>query len=58
MAMRRHVGDRIIYVQMDNAPGHVGEDNVQHLQAYCNVNGMNMRIITQPANSPDLNMCD
>jgi hypothetical protein len=57
-AMRRHLGDRQIIVQMDNAPGHVGEGNIHHLQAFCDARGMNMRLIPQPANSPDLNICD
>jgi hypothetical protein len=49
-----------IYVQHDNAPAHVGKGVVDRILAEVNKNELAAKIIieSQPANSPDTNVCD
>jgi hypothetical protein len=46
------------YIQMDNASPHVGEDTMERLNEYCDKNNLMMEYRTQPAQSPDFNICD
>ena len=51
---------KTVYVQHDNAPAHVGKDVVNRILDEVNKNNVNPTIIieSQPANSPDTNVCD
>ena len=51
---------RKVVVQHDNAPAHVGKDVVQRVLAQINAGGdrPEIEIESQPANSPDTNVCD
>jgi len=58
-AIRPHVGDDLqVIIQMDNAPGHTGHNNMERLADHLQERGYNMQFILQPSNSPDLNLCD
>jgi len=50
----------LVYLQIDNAPGHVGKDNITEIERAVNVDGdlPVIKIVFQPANSPDLNLND
>jgi hypothetical protein len=45
-------------VQIDNAPPHTGHSNLKLLNQYCDEHRLDIEYITQPAQSPDLNICD
>jgi hypothetical protein len=49
-----------IHLQIDNAPGHVGKRNFTEIERALNAHDEQpvIRIVYQPANSPDLNMND
>lgn len=47
-----------IVIQMDNASPHTGDNNIEDLNAFCEDNNLPITIVTQPAQSPDLNYCD
>ena len=54
---------RIIYVQQDGAPPHTAEKTLRALAYYrsdgfYNRTGFRLHFVTQPARSPDLNICD
>ena len=49
--------DKPIFIQQDNAPSHLKVDDPQ----FCEVakqDGFDIRLICQPANSPDFNILD
>jgi hypothetical protein len=46
-----------IYIQQDNAPSHVNPDDIIFCEA-AKKDGFDIRLMLQPANSPDLNICD
>jgi hypothetical protein len=48
---------RNVIIQQDGASSHVAEDDEAVLQA-CNSGNWNMKLLTQPARSPDLNIND
>ena len=48
---------KTIFIQQDNARTHVGSGDKQFQEAACK-NGFNIRLMCQPANSPDLNILD
>jgi hypothetical protein len=54
---RPHINGPII-IQIDNAPGHVGHNNINRLGGYIAQNAIEVEIRLQPPNSPDLNLCD
>jgi predicted rRNA methylase YqxC with S4 and FtsJ domains len=43
---------------MDNAKPHIGHGNLDKLNAECLKRHLRVIFKTQPANSPDLNLCD
>ena len=47
-----------IIVQQDGAPSHTGENNLQKINQYCIDNQIPIVFVTQPAQSPDLNIND
>jgi len=47
----------ITYIQMDNAPSH-GVQTQRRLSEYCDTNHLMVQYTTQPAQSPDFNICD
>jgi hypothetical protein len=49
---------RQVEVLMDNAKPHIGHSNVDKLNAECRKRNLRVVFKTQPANSPDLNLCD
>jgi len=53
---REDVG-RTIWIQQDNAPSHVPVNDEQFAAAVAQT-GMDIRIINQPPNSPDMNVLD
>jgi hypothetical protein len=50
--------NRDMIIQIDNARPHTGEDNVNRINQYARSIHASVTIKCQPANSPDLNMCD
>jgi hypothetical protein len=50
----------LVYLQIDNAPGHTGKDNSTEIERAVNEDGQKpfIKIVFQPANSPDLNLND
>jgi hypothetical protein len=53
---REHRG-KTIYIQQDNAPSHVPVDDEEFARVVAQT-GMNIQLVNQPANSPDLNVLD
>lgn len=53
---REHAG-KIIWIQQDNAPSHVPINDKEFATAVAKT-GLDIRLINQPANSPDLNVLD
>lgn len=49
---------RCLYVQHDGAPGHNGKGNLQAFEDYISTIDFNLKMDTQPAQSPDLNIND
>lgn len=49
---------RLLKVQQDGAKPHIGHDNINRISTFANVNGWNIRLFNQPAQSPDLNIMD
>ena len=49
---------RTVEVLMDNAKPYIGHGNIDKLNAECRKRGLRVIFKTQPANSPDLNLCD
>jgi hypothetical protein len=49
---------RTVEVLMDNAKPHIGHGNLDKLNAECLKRHLRVIFKTQPANSPDLNLCD
>lgn len=49
---------RTVEVLMDNAKPHIGHGNIEKLNVECRKRGLRVIFKTQPANSPDLNLCD
>jgi hypothetical protein len=47
-----------VIIQIDNARPHTGEHNILRINNYCTEQNLPVRVLCQPANSPDLNMCD
>ena len=47
-----------VFIQQDNAGPHIAVDDPEFLQAVSSVDSMQIRIISQPAMSPDLNILD
>lgn len=57
--IRPHVGDDfVVNIQLDNAPGHTGHNNMERLAEHVQEQGYNIQFVLQPSNSPDLNLCD
>jgi hypothetical protein len=52
-----HGRHRPIWIQQDNAPSHVPPEDYE-LQAAIAQTGLDIRIISQPPNSPDMNVLD
>ena len=50
--------DQSTTVQMDNAPPHIGHHNIDLLNQYCIDHHMDISYVTQPAQSPDFQICD
>ena len=50
----------LVYLQIDNAPGHVGKENITEIERAVNEDDdlPVIKIVFQPANSPDLNLND
>jgi len=48
---------KIIWIQQDNASAHVPVDDEEFAAAVAQT-GLDIRLINQPANSPDLNVLD
>ena len=46
-----------IWIQQDNAPSHVHADDAEFAAAVANT-GLDIRLMNQPANSPDMNCLD
>ena len=46
-----------IYIQQDNAPSHVPGDDEEFAMAVAQI-GLDIQLVNQPANSPDLNVLD
>jgi len=46
-----------IWIQQDNAPSHVHADDAEFVAAVANT-GLDIRLMNQPANSPDMNCLD
>ena len=46
-----------IYIQQDNAPSHVPVDDEEFAMAVAQI-GLDIQLVNQPANSPDLNVLD
>ena len=53
----RELRGKTIYIQQDNAPSHVPVDDAEFAQAVAQT-GLDIRLVNQPANSPDLNVLD
>ena len=53
----RELRGQTIYIQQDNAPSHVPEDDEEFARAVAHT-GLDIRLVNQPANSPDLNILD
>jgi hypothetical protein len=53
---QEHAG-RTIYIQQDNAPSHVPINDIELADAVAQT-GLDIRLINQPVNSPDLNVLD
>ena len=53
----REYAGKTIYIQQDNAPSHVPV-NDEEFAAAVRQTGLDIRLINQPANSPDLNVLD
>ncbi|KAL7564246.1 hypothetical protein ACA910_012273 [Epithemia clementina (nom. ined.)] len=49
--------DTTIVIQQDGAKSHIKNDDVAFMQAL-QANGLKAKMTTQPANSPDCNLCD
>ena len=50
--------DKTIYLQADNAPAHVKEDQFQEIIKDIDTQGLTFKLRYQPPNSPDLNVLD
>lgn len=50
--------NRPIIIQQDGAKPHTGSNNVMRMNNFANGRGWNISVITQPAQSPDLNKLD
>lgn len=57
MIIRRKVPEEMTYIQMDNAPAH-GKNTQAMLNEYCDDENLMIEYTTQPAQSPDFNICD
>ena len=53
----RELRGQTIYIQQDNAPSLVPEDDEEFARAAAHT-GLNIRLINQPTNSPNLNVLD
>jgi len=53
----REHAEKIIWIPQDNAPAHVPVDDEEFAAAVAQT-GLDIRLINQPANSPDLNVLD
>ena len=53
----REYAGKTIYIQQDNAPSHVPV-NDEEFAAAVRHTGLDIRLVNQPANSPDLNVLD
>ena len=53
----REYAGKTIYIQQDNAPSHVPVDDAEFAAAVAQT-GLDIRLVNQPANSPDLNVVD
>jgi hypothetical protein len=58
MIVNSNLPEQAITIQMDNAPPHVGHHNIESLNQYCIDNHMDISYVTQPAQSPDFQICD
>ena len=47
-----------LFIQHDGAKPHNGNENIAQIEAHANQDGWHIEIITQPAQSPDLNILD
>jgi hypothetical protein len=56
--IRNKVPDQFTYIQMDNAPSHVGRHTKELLNEFCDFNNLMIEYTTQPAQSPDFHICD
>lgn len=50
--------DEVVEIQLDNAPGHTGHNMRERINDYIFENNLPLQVLYQPANSPDLNICD
>jgi hypothetical protein len=57
-SMREVYPEGVIKLQFDNAPGHTGHNNLARIEQYIVEKNLEIELVKQPANSPDLNMCD
>jgi len=53
----RELRGQTIYIQQDNAPSHVPGDDEEFAMAVAQI-GLDIQLVNQPANSPDLNVLD
>jgi hypothetical protein len=53
---REHAG-KTIWIQQDNAPSHLPVDDEEFAAAVAQT-GLDIKLVNQPANSPDLNVLD
>ena len=53
----REDAGKTIWIQQDNAPSHIQVDDVQFAEAVAQM-GLDIRIMQQPSNSPDMNVLD
>lgn len=60
LVRRKFAAAELVILQLDNAPGHVGKNNIADIERAVNADGEEppIRIVFQPANSPDLNLND
>lgn len=49
---------RTVKIQQDGAKPHTGHGNVNRIEQFANVGGWQFRVVTQPVQSPDLNILD
>lgn len=57
MIVRTKVPENMTMIQMDNAPAH-GKQTQANLNEFCDENNLMIEYTTQPAQSPDFNICD